>query len=134
MNACWVKENVLWRNNISFKEDTGKVVLRDEKVFCTFLSSTKHPFEGYKIMCIKAIGYARLKMGKLISSTEIWFIISEKSMRCTFLHCGAYMQQKFQQQDIPKNSVSKFQALSALKLPSCEVMVFHNMNTYQIYA
>lgn len=128
MNACWVEENVLWRNNISFKEDTGKVVLRDENVLCTFLSSTKHSFEGYKIMCIKAIRYAHLKMEKLISSTEIWFIISEKSMRCTFFHCGAYMQQK-SQQDITKNSVSNFQALSALKLPSCKVMVFHNMNT-----
>ena len=61
------KENVQWKNNISFKNDTEKIVLilqmkdlmqiflkfRAEKILCRFLLSTKHPFEGHEILCTK---------------------------------------------------------------------------------
>ena len=62
------KEDFLWRNNISFKKDTEKIVLlqvkgliqiivklRAEKSLCTFLSSTKHPFEEHGMLRIKTI-------------------------------------------------------------------------------
>ena len=47
-----------------------------EKPLYTFLSCTKHPFEGHKISCTKTINYAHLKMKRFISSTRSgsWFL------------------------------------------------------------
>ena len=55
-----------WKNNILFKNETEKncvitserftqiiVKFETENFFCTFLSSTKHPFEGQEILCVK---------------------------------------------------------------------------------
>ena len=48
--------------------------------------------------------------------------------RCTFLQHDSHMHLK-SQRGIQKNCVSKFPVLSALKSPSCRLVVFIDMNT-----
>ena len=55
---------------------------------------------------------------------------SEKSIaRCTILCCSARVHQK-SQHGIRKNFVPKFPIFSAHNLPSCELVVFVEMNWY----
>ena len=57
-------------------------------------------------------------------------MISEKSVaRYTFLRRGGRMYQKYQQ-CIQKNCAPEFPILLALKLPSCGLVVFIDLNTY----
>ena len=57
---------------------------------------------------------------------HIWFMISEKSItRCTFLHCSVHINQKFQQ--VMKKFCPKI-SISFSRLPSCELVVFIDMN------
>ena len=107
------------------------IKFRAEKILSTFLSYIKPPFEGRKISCTETISYAHLKMeSKAHFRYTIWFMISEKSItRCTFLHCGAHMHQKFQQGIKKKICVPKFPIYSAFRLPSCELTVFIDTNT-----
>ena len=56
-------------------------------------------------------------------------MIFEKGItRYKFLPCGESMYQK--SQDIQKNCAPEFSILPALKLPSCGLVVFIDMNTF----
>ena len=95
----------------AFEKDTEKILLLEvkgliqiivkfkaERTLCTFLS-LKIPFRGMKLrkqLC-------SFENGRLISfSYTTWFMISDKNIaRCMFIHRGAYMHQK-SQQDIQK--------------------------------
>ena len=58
------------------------------------------------------------------------FVISEKSIKsCTLLFIVHAWHQK-SQQSTRKKCAPEFLILSALKLPSCGLLVFTNMNTY----
>ena len=99
------------------------VKFKAEKILCTFLSCTKHLFEGHKISCTKSISYAYLKMERLISVTRFgsWFL-KKVSWCAHFLTMVLAC--------IQKNYVPKFPIFLPLKLRSCKVVVFIDMNLY----
>ena len=90
----FLRENVWWRNNISFKKDIEKVVLlqakclkeiivkfKAEKILFMFPSFSKHPFPIRKISCTiayllskkeKLKIYISLKGKKLVCSAKSW--------------------------------------------------------------
>ena len=114
--------SVLSRKNTSFKKDTEKVVLllvkdliqiivkfRAKKLLCMFLSCTKYPIEGHKILCMKTVSYAHLKMERLISGTQFgsWFLKKASRSACFFTLVFACKQKIF---------APKFPTFSALSL------------------
>ena len=82
---------------------------RAEKLLCMFLSCTKYPFKGRKILCTKAVSYAYLKMKRFISGKQFrsWFLKKVSRSACFFTVVLALIQKKF---------VPKFQIFSALSL------------------
>ena len=105
---AYLKKDVLWRNDISFKKDTEKVVLllvkkgliqiivkfKGENSLITFLSCPKRTFEGKwcEKWCMK---YCARKMMEFIWKWKayfrntIGFMISEKSIKtCMSFHRG----------------------------------------------
>ena len=63
----------------------------------------------------------------------IWLMISGKSVHevhVSSLWCKHAPSTKSLKQGIQKNCITKFSILSALKLPSCGVVVFIDMNTF----
>ena len=92
---------------------------RAEKFLCTFLSCTKHPFEGGRNIA-QENDRAHLKTRGSFLTKSI--------TRCTFLQHDSHMHLK-SQRGIQKNCVSEFPVLSALKSPSSRLVVFIDMNT-----
>ena len=121
-----------WKSNISFKKDTEKVVLlkglmkiivrfKTEKFFYTFVSCNKYSFEG-----------ARNTMHRNNCDFEYnaqkWFLQKSYIARYTFLR--GVRAAPIYQQGAQKNCVLEFLILSALKITSCELVVFIDMSTY----
>ena len=93
------------------------VKFRAKKILCTFLSCTKHQFEGTKYRARKQLYSSTLKRNKLKVCMSLkdnklvcfansqahfkyttWFMISEKYItRCMFLYRGTPMNQRSQQ-------------------------------------
>ena len=70
-----------------------------------------------------------LQIVKVDFSYTIWFTISEKNItKYKFLCCRASVHQK-SQQVIQKNCAPEIPIVSALKLRSCGLFVFIDMNT-----
>ena len=115
VNDCAFKRKCFMMENISFKKDTEKVIVKfkAEAVLCLFLSSNKHPFEGHKISCTKTISCILIWEWKGSFQVHGLFMISKKSiMRCTFLYYVALIHAK------------KFNFFNpSLKIPSYELVV-----------
>ena len=94
-----------------WKKDLIQIIVkfRAEKLSCMFLSCTKYPFKGRKILCTKAVSYAYLKMKRFISGKQLrsWFLKKVSRSACFFTVVLAWIQ---------KNFVPKFQIFSALSL------------------
>ena len=76
------------------------------KSLCTFLSCNKHPFENDFVAIFK------------------------KGTNWKFIFCWRKGNWCMSQLGIQKNFIPVFPVLSALKLPSCSLMVFIDINTY----
>ena len=124
----------------------------DDKILCTFTSSTKHSLEEHKISCKKMVVllaqyfkkkrivkvYISLKGNKFacLSIGSGLFLVHdcvhdfwEKYPKWhVYSLCGARVHQN-SKQGTHKNCVPEFLILSALKLPSCVPVVLIDLNT-----
>ena len=121
------------------------VKFRAENLFCTFVSCTKHPVEVCKIINVHEDNF----LAKILWKGTNWrFILPWRVINWHVLQIiqGSYQVRNLfgswlvifgkkvshvkLQQGTQKRDSLEFLNLSALKLPSCELVFFINMNTY----
>ena len=144
MPLC-LKQNVLWwRNNISFKENTENVVymitgktrsmkiivkFRAEKILCPFLSCNKCSFEENKISCRKTIAMFIWKWNRSFEGHTLVYDLWKKYLEVHICSLWCSQEPKILLKH-KKDCVPKIPILSTLKLYSCKLVVFIDINTY----
>ena len=132
------------------------VKFRAENLFCTFVSCTKHPVEVCKIINVhednflakilwKGTNWRFILPWRVINwhvlqiiqgSYQVrnlfgsWLVIFRKKVSQGVSFLMVHMWHVKLQQGTQKRDSLEFLNLSALKLPSCELVFFINMNTY----
>ena len=105
------KENVSWRNNVSFKKETEKIVLLQMKglIYCQVQDWNLFPW--------RKINWYLLQIAKGHFSYTIWLMISKKSiMAYTFpsLWWGTHVSKVSANKVYRKNCLLEFPVLLAL--------------------
>ena len=140
--VCLKKTVLWWRNNISFKDNTENVVYiitgkkRLDRNYCQVQgrknlvhASTMHQmsFSGEQNIMQENDSYVHLKMERIISGTHLDFWKKYPEVHISSLWCSQApkVSTKYRQ-----NCVPKIPFPSTLKLYSCKLVVFTDINTY----